>query len=72
MTEVGGGGAPGDGGADASACSPLLCYASWNRISVGLQSLHHNPNIASYVCRYKYINTIEPSVGIARPQIMCR
>jgi len=28
------------------------------------QTLHHNTNIVSHVCRYKYINIIELLVGI--------
>ena len=35
-------------------------------------SLHHNTNIASHVCRYKFTNTVELLVGIAGPQIKCR
>ena len=37
-----------------------------------LLPLHHNTNIVSHVCRYKYTNTVEPSVGIASLRTKCR
>ena len=40
--------------------------------SLCLLTLHHNTNIASHVCRYKYTNNVEPLVGIASQQIKCR
>ena len=35
-------------------------------------TLHHNTNIASHVCRYKFTNTGEPLVGIVGSQMKCR
>ena len=45
---------------------------SESRSETRTPTLHHNTNIASHVCRYRYINTVELLVGIASPRSKCR
>jgi hypothetical protein len=55
VTKVGGGAAPRDSGVNVSAYSPLLCYAGWNRIFVGLHFFRriHWTQVSEQGCRFR-------------------